>query len=293
MRSRHKHMQIFFRHSLLPAIVCCCYLLCCSAVHATSDTKTSCQENGPIVFGILPFISIEQLVYRFSPLADYLSKKLRVPVRIETAPDFVEFARRTHEDSRYDILFTAPHFYTQAHRKAGYRLSVSVDSPEMWAVIVVPKQSGIHTIQDLRGKRLATVSPLGLATLLVRKHLSDSGIDPDVDLSLIITPTHDASLLSTYHGVTEASALMLPPYEAASEKVRESMRIVTRTDSTPHIPISVGPWVNENCAAEISTVLLDMGSTPEGQAVLEHNSFSGFKQVTPEVYERLNDLLFR
>ena len=298
MRSISKHRQPFFRRLrirkiYLSAIISCSFLLPCSAVNAAPDNRTSCQETGPLVFGILPFISIEQLVYRFSPLANYLSEKLRVPVRIETAPDFVEFARRTHEESRYDILFTAPHFYTQANRKAGYRLIVSVDSPEMWAVIVVPKQSEIHTIQDLRGKRLATVSPLGLATLLVRKHLSDSGIDPDVDLSLIITPTHDASLLSSYHGVTDASALMLPPYEAASEKVRESMRIVARTESTPHIPISLGPWVNENCATEISAVLLSMGSTPEGQAVLEHNSFSGFKQVSPEVYERLNELLFR
>jgi phosphonate transport system substrate-binding protein len=245
------------------------------------------------VFGILPFISVEQLVYQFSPLANYLAEKLQVPVRIETAPDFVEFARRTHEESRYDILFTAPHFYTQAHRKAGYRLIVSVDSQEMWAVIVVPDQSDIHSIQDLRGKRLATVSPLGLATLLVRKHLADAGIDPDVDLSLIITPTHDASLLSSYHGVTDASALMLPPFEAASRKVRESMRIVAQTESTPHIPISLGPWIDDACAAEITSVLLEMGSTPEGRAVLEHNSFSGFKQVDPEVYEQLDELLFR
>ncbi len=298
MRSISKHRQMFFRYlrirnACLSVMVFCCFLLPCSAVNAAADNRTSCQETGPLVFGILPFISIEQLVYRFSPLANYLSEKLRVPVRIETAPDFVEFARRTHEESRYDILFTAPHFYTQANRKAGYRLIVSVDSPEMWAVIVVPKQSEISTIQDLKGKRLATVSPLGLATLLVRKHLSDSGIDPDVDLSLIITPTHDASLLSSYHGVTDASVLMLPPDEAASEKVRESMRIVARTESTPHIPISLGPWVNQNCAAEISAVLLSMGSAPEGQAVLKHNSFSGFKQGNPEVYERLNELLFR
>ncbi|NOQ87371.1 MAG: PhnD/SsuA/transferrin family substrate-binding protein, partial [Gammaproteobacteria bacterium] len=275
-----------------------CYPLTPSAseqpYNEKSSTKhSSCREHSPIIFGILPFVIAEQLVIRFSPLTHYLSKILHVPVRIETAPNFVEFARRTHEDQRYDILFTAPHFYPQAHSKAGYRLIAGVDSPGMWAVIVVPSKSQIHNIDDLAGKRLATVHPAGLATLLVRKHLSDAGIDPDVDITMISTPSHDASLLSSYHGVTDASALMSPPYEAASARVRESMRIIAKTESTPHIPISLSPRISENCAAEITEILLQMGTTAEGQAVLSHNNFSGFKKTRPEDYEKVRDLLAR
>ena len=271
----------------------CCSLMLAFPVVAATEVNRSCQQSGPLVFGFLPFISIEQLVFRFTPLVNYLSENLQVPVRIETAPDFVEFARRTHEESRYDILFTAPHFFTRANQKAAYRLIASVDSPEMWAVIVVPKQSKIDSIEALVGKRLATVPPLGLATLLVRKALFEAGIDPDVDLDMVITPTHDASLLSSYHGVTDASALMQPPFEAASKKVRDSMRIIARTESTPHIPISVAPWLSEACAAEITDLLIRMETSSEGRAVLEHNHFTGYRQADPAIYERLNELLSR
>lgn len=274
-------------------IVFCCSLLLAFPGIASTEVNRNCQQSGPLVFGFLPFISNEQLVFRFTPLVNYLSENLQVAVRIETAPDFVEFARRTHEESRYDILFTAPHFFTRANQKAGYRLIASVDSPEMWAVIVVPKQSKIESIEDLAGKRLATVPPLGLATLLVRKALFEAGIDPDVDLDMVITPTHDASLLSSYHGVTDASALMQPPFEAASKKVRDSMRIIARTESTPHIPISVAPWLNEACAAEITDLLISMETSAEGRAVLEHNRFTGYRQADPAIYERLNELLSR
>jgi len=270
-----------------------CSLILVFPVLAATDENRNCQEYGPLVFGILPFISAEQLVFRFTPLVNYLSENLQVPVRLETAPDFIAFARRTHEESHYDILFTAPHFYTRANQKAGYRLIASVDSPEMWAVIVVPKQSEIHTLQDLEGKRLATVPPLGLATLLVRKTLFEAGIDPDVDLDMVVTPTHDASLLSSYHGVTDASALMQPPFEAASKKVQDSMRLIARTESTPHIPISVAPWLGEACAAEIAELLINMGSTPEGKAVLQHNRFTGYRKGDPSIYESLNELLSR
>ena len=275
---------------MLAVIICC--LLTIPATTAAVE-KSNCRQAGTLVFGILPFISSEQLVFRFTPLVNYLSENLQVPVRIETAPDFVEFARRTHEESRYDILFTAPHFFIRANQKAGYRLIASVDSPEMWAVIVVPKQSEIHDLQDLEGKRLATVPPLGLATLLVRKALFEAGIDPDVDLDMVITPTHDASLLSSYHGVTDASALMQPPFAAASKKVRDSMRVIARTESTPHIPISVAPRLSDACAVEISSLLVNMGSTPEGKVVLQHNRFTGYRQGDPAVYEKLNDLLSR
>jgi phosphonate transport system substrate-binding protein len=278
--------------SRLAAVMLCACLLLSAAVSAEQGGSCKAADK-PLVFGILPFVSIEHLVTRFSPLANYLASHLQVPVYIETAPDFVEFARRTHQDQHYDILFTAPHFHSHAVSKAGYRLVASVDSPGMWAVIVVPMDSDIQSIDELRGKRLAAVQPMALATLLVRNHLFEAGIDPDVDLTLVITPSHDASLLSSYHGVTDASALMQPPFAAASKTVRESMRVIARTQSTPHIPISVGPWISDGCAAEISNLLLDMNTNDEGRAVLEHNNFSGFTRGDPEVYEALNRMLYR
>ena len=298
MRSKSRRMQMLIRLSRtsdinLHATVFCFLILFCPAINAAPDNKTNCQGTSPIVFGILPYISTEQLIYRFSPLAGYLSEKLQASVHIETAPHFVEFARRTHEEQRYDILFTAPHLFPQASSKAGFRLIASIDSPDMWAVIVVPKQSDIQTIEDLRRKQLATVHPLGLSTLLVRKSLLDAGIDPDVDLDLVITPSHDASLLSAYHGVTDASALMLPPFEASSKRVQESMRIIARTEKAPLIPISVGPRISNSCASDIASVLLNIDATPEGKAVLKHNRLSGFRKASPDVYEKLDESLFR
>ena len=278
----------------LATAVLCAGLQLIPAAQALADGKSSCKAVGrPLVFGILPFVSVERLVTQFSPLANYLAGHLQVPVHIETAPDFTEFTRRTEQDQRYDILFTAPHFQSQAVSKAGYRLLVSVNSPGLWAVIVAPVTSDIHSVGDLKGKRLAIVQPMSLATLLVRNHLHEAGIDPDVDLSLVVTPSHDASLLSSYHGVTDASALMQPPFAAASETVRASVRVIARTRSTPNIPISVGQWVSDDCAAEISALLLDMDKNDEGRAALERSRYPGFTQGDPEAYEALSRALFR
>ncbi|MCK5481553.1 MAG: phosphate/phosphite/phosphonate ABC transporter substrate-binding protein, partial [Gammaproteobacteria bacterium] len=181
----------------------------------------------------------------------------------------------------------------QANRKAGYRLIAGVDSPGMWAVIVVPRQSSIQTIQDLRGRRLATVQPLSLAAILIRKTLSDAGIDPDTDLELVVTPSHAASLLSSYHGVTDASGLMQPPYATASETLRQATRIIARSETTPHIPISAGPWLPASCVENITTALMKMSETPAGRSVLKHIGFTGFRSADVRDYERLNELLLQ
>ena len=78
------------------------------------------EEPGrPLVFGFLPIVSPEKLVRRFEPLVDHLAETLGVPIALESAPDCAEFLHRTHEEKRYDFLFTAPQFYYLAQRKAG------------------------------------------------------------------------------------------------------------------------------------------------------------------------------
>ena len=249
----------------------------------------SCRAFKPMTFGILPFISAEQLVVKFTPLVHYLSEHLNTPIRIETAPDFMAFAQRTQQQ-RYDILFTAPHFYAKANQ-VGYQLIARVDSPGMSAVIVAPRKSHIDTLDDLKGKRLASLHKESLASILLRKHLREHGIDPDRDLSIISTPTHDASLLSSYHGITDASALMQPPYEAASEQVRQNMRVIATTERAPHIPISVSARLSPQCGQEISRLLLSMGNTDEGRSVLKNNRFSGFRKASEEDYKKIKALL--
>ena len=252
-------------------------------VHA----ETTLAKPAYITFGFLPIVSPERLVKRFAPLTDYLSRKTGVEVRMETAPDFQTFVQRTQREQRYDILFTAPHLYYLAHRERGYRALVRVDRPGMQAVIVAPRDRGIGTVEDLRNHRLATTDPLALATVLVRARLEAGGIDPDRDLRLIPTPSHNASLLSTYRGATDAAALILPLFLRASPEIRESMRIITKTRMVPHMPIAVAPWVDTAMAKRIGRILTTLDESPQGRALLTHLAWPGFVPASEEEYARL------
>lgn len=261
-----------------------------AAVYAQAgDPPPPAQAPGAttLVFGLLPIVSPERLVRRFAPLVDYLSERLARDIRIETAPDFARFAERTRDRRRYDILFTAPHLYYLAAREPGYRALVQVDQPGMRAVIVAQAHGPVRTLADLRGRRLATTGPLALSTVLARQMLIGAGLDPDTDLTLVPTPSHNASLLSAYQGTADASALMLPVYRRAQAVVLGETRILARSRRVPHIPIAVAPWLDAQLAARLQRVLIDMRRSERGRRVLAGLDWPGFVAASEQTYDAL------
>lgn len=253
----------------------------------SSNLSVIASEKKEIVFGVLPIVSTQKLIARLGPLADYISEKTGIPVRLETAPDFATFMQRTNKQKRYDLIFTAPHFYYLAQRQAGYKVIVRVAAPEMRAVIVAPKESNIRKLQDLKGKTLSVTDSLALATLMVRAHLSKSGLDPDKDLTLVNTPTHNASLISAVKGITDAASLMQPPYNRAKKSIKQEMRLISVTEGSPHMPIAVTATLDHSIVNKITNALLQLKSNDKGKALLKHLRWPGFIAVKPADYDKL------
>ncbi len=261
------------------------------AVAAGVDSADRQPVPEYLTFGFLPIVSSERLVRRFSPLTRYLSEAMGIEVRMETAPDFAEFIRRTAEERRYDILFTAPHLYYVAHRDSGYQAVARVSRDSMKAVIVTPKSGDIHSVEDLRGRRLATTDRLALVTVLVRSLLLHAGLDPDHDLTLIPTPSHNASLLASYRGIADASALIKPLYLRAPEDIRNEMKIIAETQSVPHMPISVAPWVDAQTADRLREALVSLSHTRQGREVLQKSGMPGFRATQGTEYTNLRNIV--
>lgn len=241
----------------------------------------------PLVFGVLPIVSTERLAVIFEPIVDYVARDLGVQIHMESAPDYAEFIRRTHEDRRYDFLFTAPHFYYLAQRRAGYRVVARVDGAPLSAVIVTRTDSEITSLDELRGRKVATPDPLALATVLVQVRLSMAGIDPESELELVATPSHNASLLSVVKGFTDAAGVGTLPLARAAPEIRDQVRIIAETHSGPHMPFSVAPWVETERAEAFARALVAMKSDPQGRAALKGMNWPGFVRTIPAEYDVL------
>jgi len=250
-------------------------------------TPPSDERSRSLTLGVLPIISTHKLIKRFAPMADYFGDKIGVPVTLETAPDYKTFITRTDNEKRYDIIFTAPHFYYLAHQKTNYRVIARIDAKNLVSVIVVPKNSEIITIEDLRHRSISTTDPLALNTVLFREHLLQAGLNPDTDVSLLATPTHNASLISAYKGVSDAASLMIPPYKRAKKEVRRNMRILARTKGVPHMPFAVAPWVSQEMATKLEEILVNMGKTAEGKGIINSMRWPGITKANDSDYDNM------
>ena len=245
------------------------------------------KADNTLVFGFLPILSTHKLISRFKPLVDYLSRTLGQPIRMETARNYVEFLKRTRKQ-RYDILFTAPHFYYLANKENGYQVIVRVGAPELKAILVATRASHITRLAQLKGKKIATPDSLSLGTALIRNLLRSAGLDPDVDVTLIATPSHNASLLTAFNGTTEAAGLMIPPYQRTAENIRNEMVTLGITKGVPHMPIAVSPSLSQDKIDKIVKSLLSLHETKEGQALLKHLSWPmGFARASNAEYASL------
>ena len=250
-----------------------------------ADTVKGRKVAPHLTFGFLPAVSTNLLVKRFEPLADYLSKKLGEEVRFETAPDFATFQRRTVNDKHYDFLYTAPHLYYLAQRNAGYRVVARIDARELYAVIVVRKESPITSLKGLCGKKLATPSRLALLTALVRQTIAEIGCKKGEQVVILPTPTHNAALLNVFNRTSDAAGMGPAVLKLAEPVVRNSMRVIGQTESTPSMPISVAPWIDRETAGKFTAILLSLKKTKEGRAVLRRMGWPGFKVATPQEYD--------
>ncbi|VAW73983.1 hypothetical protein MNBD_GAMMA13-1270 [hydrothermal vent metagenome] len=257
----------------------------------TQTSSATPPQRDYLVFGFLPIVSPERLVKRFAPLVNYLSTELGTEIRMETAPDFAQFVQRTQNETRYDILFTAPHLYYLANQQAAYRALAKVGADSLEAVIVTRTQGDIHTIDDLKGKRLATAGSLALSTLLTRQLLLHKGLNPDQDLTLVATPSQNASLLSTLQGTTDASALILPVYRRARPQVLQNTRVIAHTGKAPHIPIAAAPWLDATIATRLQTVLITMSDNEKGRAVLQALEWPGFVTTSDATYQSFGPVI--
>ena len=260
----------------------------------TSLTQTpalAADSDGTLVFGFLPILSTQRLITRFKPLVDEISSELGQPIRMETAPDYIEFIKRT-QAKRYDIVFTAPHLYYLANDKTGYKVIVRVNASDLKAIIVATKASHITKLSELKGKKIAMPDRMSLAAAMVRNYIRKMGLDPDKDITIVSTPSHNASLLTAYNGVTDVAGLMLPPYKHASEKIRNAMVVLATTSGLPHMPIAVSPTLQPELVQKLAHILTSLNESSKGKMLLKKLGWpQGFVATSNNEYAPLRKIV--
>jgi phosphonate transport system substrate-binding protein len=152
-----------------------------------------------------------ELQRKFKPLGEYLSKEIGMKVEFTPVMDYAAVVEALAAN-KIDMAWLGGFTYIQAKQRTNGTAIPIIQRQEdatFISKIIVPEDSPIKSLGDLKGKTFAFGSPASTSGhLMPRYFLMQSGINPDVDFkNIAFSGAHDATVAFVASGKAQAGAL--------------------------------------------------------------------------------------
>ncbi len=267
-------------------------LSCSTTLYSENIDKISITSSiDPIIIGIFPRRDPAITMRLFTPLAENLEKKLNHPIQLKTAANFKMFLRMLRE-RQFDVVHLNQYHYIQAHKELEYDLLVQNEEfgeANIRGAIYVHADSGIETIQQLRGKKIlfgggksAMISYI-VTTFLLRQEGLEMGSYKELFAS---SPPN--AILSVYLRQVDASAaaeigIRLPIVTNRIDT--KKIKLLAVSEPLPHLAWAVKRELNDKLKQQLQVIMLAMKETEAGRKVLKQAHISAFNDANDEDYD--------
>lgn len=268
----------------------------------------SCGFNkvDPITFGFIPASEIEEVEIVADSLCKELTNQTGIEIRAFVAPDYsslIEAMRTRH----VDIAWLAPMSFIEAEveiKQTPLLTSVRQGKPFFYSAIFTRTDSGIKTVEDLKGKRIGWTDPTSTAGRIFPEYeLRKLGINPVTYFREIkYVGGHDRAVKAVLNGDVDAAASFSNDtinvdnawHQFFKEKDQiEKIRPILYTRPIPGDVISISTQVynsRQQDAEKLKKAILDLSVTPSGKRLIKKlNRTDALAPVQPEMYETVRE----
>jgi phosphonate transport system substrate-binding protein len=253
--------------------------------------------------GFVPAEDAQQVVQNAQPIVEIMRKELGMEVQPFVATDYTGVVEALRVN-KLDVAFLTPASYVLARNEADVRVVLKSErkgSPYYYAAIITRTDSGIVTLEDLRGKTFAFGDPVSTsANVFPRKMLHERGIDPVRDFKQILySGGHDATVLAVLNGKVDAGATYANSpdsndtawmrYLKNPEDVKK-IRAIAFSEPIPADNLVVSGNLDPAIAKKVENVFLDLSRDPQGKQMLRDlYQIDGFVPATDQDYESVRE----
>ncbi|WP_456022264.1 phosphonate ABC transporter substrate-binding protein [Pseudomonas protegens] len=243
-----------------------------------------------LTIGLIPSEDSQAMIESSKQVLDDLQAKIGMPVVPFVATDYngiIEALR----SGKLDVAYLGPFSYVLATSVADVEaFSVAVTKKTgqsaYKSVILARKDSGIHTLADLKGHTFAFVDPSSASGHLFPKAgLEQAGFAPDsLFKRVIFSGSHDASILAVENKKVDAAAVADRIFASAVAKgvvKQDDFEIVWSSKPIPESPMVWRKALDPELKKKIADALASIKDVPWGdQGVL-----NGFQPTTDASYD--------
>ncbi|WP_373231442.1 phosphate/phosphite/phosphonate ABC transporter substrate-binding protein [Cohnella sp.] len=269
---------------------------------STTENTTESEDKWPdkLVFTPIPLEDQSVLTKRYEPFAEYLKSELGIPVEIFPATSYaaaVEAMRNGHSDLGYFGPFAYIHAASRAGAEAFAGGIKAGGEPVYYSYFITLKDSGINTLEDLKGKSFLWADPTSASGHLFPKaHLvNELGIPVDkVDGmfgEVAFSGNHEASVLAVLNGDADAAAVYDITYNMVINENKDhpnmdKLVIFEKTNPIPLPPFTVRKDLPESLKVAIKDAFYNVANVPELKAYLEDTGHAGgYVEIADDAYE--------
>ena len=248
-----------------------------------------------IGFGIEPVgISPVDAIKRFTPLADYLTKKIGKKVVLRAVSDY-EGAIRDIGKGITQVCFMTPTTYLEAQKKYGVEILVKAmteGKSTYRSVIIARSDSNINTVEDLKGRTFAFGDPHSLSSYIApRVILMDAGIDLKDLVYYDYLGPHDEVLNSVLQGKFDSGGVTESITYALKDK---GINFIKFSDELPGFCICADKNMPEKEKDAMKHALAALSdATTEGNTILKsiYKRYTAFEDASEADYDTVKIMM--
>jgi phosphonate transport system substrate-binding protein len=224
-----------------------------------------------------------------------LGKLIGVPIRVTVASDYAAVVEALRNRTA-DLAFVHPAGYVLANREA----KAMIVAKDQWhgntsytSRIYVRKESGLKTLEDLRGKTIAFVDPSSTSgyvypmVMLIEKGLVQNKDPKTFFKEFVFSGSHDAGLQALLHGHVDAFASFDQAREQYLKDPAERDKLIYVAESAP-IPeggICARDGLDPALVAKVRAALLSMKGPTYAPMLKALYDIDGFEPAEDREYQ--------
>lgn len=236
-----------------------------------------------------PLYNPTKLNNTFQPLVDYLNRRVpEVSIELEASRDYQAFEQKFR--SREPAILMPNPWQTIEAIKVGYHvIAMWGDAEDFKGFIIVRKDGGIKTPNDLKGKMVSYPSPTALAAAIMTQYfLHKEGININKDIQNIYVGSQESSIMNVYLGQSVAGCTWPPPWRIFQKEHPEwaaQLKVIWETPPLINNSVMVRDDVPEAVSKGVRQALLDLPKTPEGKKILADMATARFHAADDASYD--------
>lgn len=238
-----------------------------------------------LIVGVVPQFESHKIREIWQPVIDELSNRTGLELKLQQAIDIPSFEKELANEV-YDIVYLNPYHLLMANNENGY-LPIIKDSTRLLSgILVVSKESGITSIEQLNQQEIAFPAPNALgASLMTRAELSRKNIE----FTPVYVHSHSSAYLNTVLGVSKAGGGVMHSLKQQKQNIQDKLTILYQTSKVAPHPIALHPRVMEQNKV-IYDAFEDMFDSEAGKNKLSKIPMRGVEAATLSDYDNLKTL---